>query len=158
RSAEGHPERLPALMQEMVAQNVDVIVTTGSAGVRAARAATDRIPIVAAVTNILDIGVIDNLAKPGGNVTGIGGYSPGVMARELQFLKQAAPKISRVAAITFPDPPERPSKWRDELERAARELRLQLVWAYASRPEDLEAAFATVVRERADALYVGGNH
>src|SRR5215831_466904 len=87
RSSEGYPERLPALMEEVVRQGVDVIVTTGP-GVKAAKRATDRIPIVAVVGNALDTGAITTFARPGGNVTGIGQDNPKVYGKQLQLLKE----------------------------------------------------------------------
>lgn len=157
RSSEGHPDRLPALMEELVRGDVDVIVTTGP-GVRAAKRATDRIAIVGVVTNPLDTGAIDTLARPGGNVTGIGQDSPEMSGKQLQILKEAAPAISRVAVITYSPSPGPRARWRVEMDAAARSLRLELLWLGADKPEDLDAAFATIVRERADALYADGNH
>src|SRR4029450_5878991 len=97
RSAEGHLDRMDALMQELIALDVDVIVTIGP-GVMAAQRATDRIPIVGLVDGALDGGLIDSLGRPGRNVTGFGDNSPGP-SKQLQLLKEVAPKISRVAII-----------------------------------------------------------
>lgn len=158
RSSEGHPDRLPALMEEVVRDGVDVIVTTGPAGVKAAQRATDRIAIVAVVSNALDTGAINSLARPGKNVTGVGLDSPEIAGKQLQLLKEAAPAISRVAVIAFSPPPGPRDRWRVEMDAAARALRLELLWLGADKPEDLDAAFATIIRERADALYASGNH
>jgi putative ABC transport system substrate-binding protein len=157
RSSEGYPDRLPGLMQEVVRQGVDVIVTTGP-GVRAAKRATDRIPIVGVLGNALDTGAITTFARPGGNVTGIGQDNPEVYGKQLQLLKEAAPAISRVAVITYSPPDGRRSRWRVEMDEAARSLQLELLWLSADKPEDLDAAFATIVRQRADALFADGNH
>jgi putative ABC transport system substrate-binding protein len=152
RSVEGQPQRLPALMKEVVDAGVDVIVTFGGPGVIAATQATDRIPIVAYVDNPLDTGVVDSLARPGHNLTGVGENN--LEGKRLQILKEAAPTITRVAVITYrPLPGPRPS-WRVELDAAARALRLDVRWIGVDAPEQLEGALATIVRERADALYV----
>jgi putative ABC transport system substrate-binding protein len=159
RSAEARgPERLAALMQEVVGLGVAVIVTTGSPGSRAAQNATDRIPIVGVVDNALETGLVASLARPGRNFTGIGDNSAAMDGKRLQILKQAAPAISRVAAITYhPLPGPRP-KWRIDMDAAARSMGLNVLWLGVNVPEDFEAAFATIVRERADALYVFSTH
>ena len=152
RSTEGRLERMDALMQELVALDVDVIVTIGP-GVRAAQRATDRIPIVGLVDGALDGGLIDSLARPGRNVTGFGDNSPGP-SKQLQLLKEAAPKISRVAIIASSSPPGRRAAWRDEIDAAARSMQLDLRWITVDTPEGFEPAFAMVVRERANALFI----
>ena len=157
RSSEGRPERLAALMQEVIGEGVDVIVTTGP-GVKAAAHATDRIAIVGVVSNALDTGAIASLARPGRNVTGVGEDNPEIYGKQLQLLKEAVPAISRVAVIAYSPPNGSQARWRVEMEAAARRLRLELLWLSADKPEDLDAAFATIVRERADALYADGNH
>jgi len=154
RSAEGQLQRLDALMTEVVALGVDVIVTAGSPGVRAAQRATDRIAIVCVVANILDLGVIDSLGRPGRNVTGIGDSA--IEGKELQLLKEAAPTISRVAVIAYHPFPGPPASWRVKLDAAARAMRLDILWVGADAPEELGVAFDTIVRERADALYALG--
>src|SRR5262249_23773141 len=155
RSAEGHPERLDALMHEVVALGVDVIVTTA---VAAAQRATDRIPIVAIANGALDTGLVVSLARPGRKLSGIGENNPDLYGKQLQLLKEAAPAISRVAVITYRPGSSLRRLWRVEMDRAARVLRLALLWVAADTPEELDAAFATIVRERADALYAEGNH
>jgi len=152
RSAEGRLDRMDALMQELIALDVDVIVTIGP-GVRAAQRATDRIPIVGLVDGALDGGLIDSLARPGRNVTGFGDNSPGA-SKQLQLLKEVAPKISRVAIIASSLPPGRRAAWRDEIGAAARTMQLDLRWMAVDTPEGFEPAFATIVRERVNALFV----
>jgi putative ABC transport system substrate-binding protein len=158
RSAEGQGlQRILELMQEVVSLNVDVIVTTGP-GVRAAKDATDRIPIVGVVDNPLDSELIDSLARPGHNITGFGASSPAIYGKELQLLKEAAPTISRVAMIGWRRSAEPRRSSRVEAEIAARELRLSLLWLGVDKPEQFEAAFAAITRERADALIAQGTH
>ena len=158
RSAEGQgSERMSALMHEMVALGVDVIVTT-SAGVSAAQRATDRIAIVGMVDTILDTGLVDSLARPGRNVTGIGVSSAEGYGKELQLLKEAAPAVSRVAVIANRPLPGQRESWRLEIDAAARKLRMNVLWLTVDVAADFDAAFATITRERADALDVISNH
>jgi len=152
RSTEGHLDRMDELMQELIALDVDVIVTVGP-GVRAAQRATDRIPIVGLVDGALDAGLVDSLARPGRNLTGFGDNSPGA-AKQLQLLKEAAPTISRVAIIASSSPPGRRVAWRDEIDAAASSMQLDLRWIAVDTPEGFEPAFAMIVGERANALFV----
>jgi putative tryptophan/tyrosine transport system substrate-binding protein len=155
RSAEGRYERFPSLMQELLALPVDVIVATDRA-VGAARRATDTTPIVSVGIDDLDAdGGAASLARPGRNVTGLSsdvdvGAANG---KRLQLLTEAAPKASRVAFLSYRS---RPSDrfWHPATEAAARALGLTLVWVGADTPEELEAAFAAIVKERANALFV----
>jgi len=158
RSAEGRGiERLTAVMQEVVKLNVDVIVTTGP-GVAAARNATARIPIVGVVDNPLDNGLIDSLARPGHNVTGFGESSPAIYGKRLQLLKEAAPAIARVAVVGWHHQSDPRRESYVAAEAAARDLRLSLIWVGVDKPEEFDAAFATIIRERADALDALGTH
>ena len=144
RSGKDQPE-LAAVMKELVALDVDVIVTFGPA-VRVALRATDRIPIVAFGDNILDADVIASLARPGGNMTGFGGNFPGLPGKELQILKEAIPTISRVAVFG--------PAGRRELDAAGSSMKLDMRWLTVDAPAEFESAFATMVRERADAVFV----
>jgi len=158
RSAEGRPERMAALMHEIVALRVDVIVTTGGPGVRAALRATDRIAIVGLVDDVLETAIIESLSRPGRNLTGIGDNSPSIYGKNLQLLKEAAPAISRVAVIGYRPLPGPRAQRNVETEVAARRLGLDLLWLGVDAPEDFDAAFATMIREHADALYALGTH
>ena len=157
RSAEGRIDRLPALMQEVVALRVDVIVTTGSPGARAAQRATETIPIVAIVNNALDARLIESLARPGRNVTGVGSNDPAIDAKVLQLLKEIAPSVTRVAILDFPAAYYGAGR-NSTLDSAARSLGLSTVWIGVDAPEQLDAAFATTMRERVNALVVMGTH
>jgi len=151
-SAEGQYDRLPQLMRELVRRRVDVIVASGPAA-EAARDATDRIPIVAWTWQPVESGLISSLGRPGGNVTGVA-QEPGPLdTKRLQLLKDVAPTISRVAVIVPRLRPGSTSKWRAEMEDAARTLRLTLVWAEIDSAADLEPGLAAIVQERADAIY-----
>jgi putative ABC transport system substrate-binding protein len=156
RSAEGRYERLPSLMQELLALHVDVIVTIGPS-MLAARQATATIPIVAVGEDeLVEIGAAASLARPGKNLTGLSSDA-GLAgnAKRLQLLKEAAPKTSRVA---FLGPNRRPSdrRWRPETEAAAHALGLTIFSIGVDAPEEFEAAFAAIVKDRADALFVDG--
>lgn len=157
RSAEGRYDHFPQLMEELVAASVDVIVTIGP-GVGAAMRATRTIPIVAVGTDgLVESGAVATLSRPGGNVTGSTGETGGVElgTKRLQLLHEAAPRASRVAFLgygpTSADPSQGPL-----LESAGRTLGQTIVWAHLRTPQDLKPAFATIEKERADALYVEG--
>lgn len=153
-SAEGQYDRLPQLMRELVRSRVDVIVASGPAA-EAARDATDRIPIVAWTFEPVESGLISSLARPGGNVTGVTQEPPGELldTKRLQLLKDVAPSISRVAVLAPRPRPGSTSKWRAEMEDAARTLRLALVWVAFDAAADLEPGLAAVVQGRADAIF-----
>src|SRR5215475_1996025 len=100
RDAEGQLDRLPALAAQLVARQVEVIVTWGVPGTRAAQQATCTIPIVMAEAgDPVRTGLVASLARPGGNVTGLSVMDPDLNSKQLQLLKEAAPKISRVAVL-----------------------------------------------------------
>jgi putative ABC transport system substrate-binding protein len=154
RSGERQPE-LAAVMEELVARDVDVIVTFGPA-VPVAQRATDRIPIVALVDEALDAGIIASLARPGGNMTGFGGNFPGLLGKDLQILKEAIPTISRVAVVATTGHRDS-SRYRRELDGAGSSMKLDMRWVTVDAPAEFESAFATMVREHADAVFVAGD-
>ena len=158
RSTEGRPDRMPALMREMVKLDVAVIVTFGSPGVRAALDATDRVPIVGVVDNVIETGFIDTLARPGRNLTGVGENFPELDGKRLQLLRQAAPSISRVAVLGYRASTSPSARSRTNFEAAAHTQGIDVSWHGVDAPEDLDPAFAAIVQERADALYVAGTH
>ncbi|HEY2558718.1 MAG TPA: ABC transporter substrate-binding protein [Caldimonas sp.] len=145
RSAEGRPERIPGLMEELVRLGVDVIVCNGQA-IKSALAATNTVAIVA----IVDSGDPDPLKRAARNITGIG--EPPLHAKRLQFLKEAASAVTRVAVLGNIGASD-PSEWPADLVGAATSLRLELVWVEARVREDLDSAFSTVLRERTNGLY-----
>jgi len=153
RSAEGQPERLRALMQELVGLRMDVIVTVGP-GVRDAQRATSTIPIVAWIDDPVAAGATTSLGRPSRNVTGLSGIA--IHGKRLQLLKEAAPQSVRVAAIDFKyvDSIETPGTYvrRRAAEAAARDLGVTLIAVGVNKPEDFEQAFAVIARERADAI------
>jgi putative ABC transport system substrate-binding protein len=159
RSAEGHYERVPSLIHELVALQVAVIVGSGSAMTAAAKRATDTIPIVIVGDDfIVADGAAASLARPGRNVTGLTTEvgTELLTPKRLQLLTEAVPKASRVAFLGWSS---RPSDrvWRPAAEAAALALGLTLSWVAADKREELEAAFVAVAKDRPDALFVDGS-
>ena len=154
RSAEEF-DRLPALATELVRLKVDVIVATPTPAALAAKSATATIPIIGiSLTDPVGLGLIPSLARPGGNVTGVS-YSVGadIFGKDLDLLREAVPKVRRVAVLSNPDGPSQPLIL-DNIKTAARSLELQLLPVGARGPGDFDGAFATMARERVGALFV----
>ncbi len=154
RSAEGKPERLPELANDLVRSKVDVIVTAINAITHAARRATTTIPIVMIVgTDVVGEGFVASLAKPGGNVTGLT-WDVGVevMAKRFEFLKEAVPKASRIAVLW--DPGQDAPAFKRAIEQGGKAVGATLIWPEVT--DELEPAFETAVREGAQALFTGG--
>src|SRR2546426_3983480 len=157
RDAEGKFERLPALAAELVALKVDVIVAGGTPQALAAKQATRTLPIVfAAAVDPVESGLVTSLARPGGNVTGLSNLAQELVGKRLEQLKQAVPRVSRVAVLWQPGAfPERTEKeLLKEAEVAARALGVRLQFVEARGPEDFDRAFSEMTRERAGALAV----
>jgi ABC-type uncharacterized transport system substrate-binding protein len=157
RSAEGKPERLPALAAELVALKVDVIVAPNAPAALAAKQATRTLPIVfIGVGEPVTSGIVTSLARPGGNVTGLSIVSPELVGKWLELLKQAVPGVSRVAALWQPGAmDERTEKDMFKgAEVAARALGVRLHFVEARGPEDFDRAFSDMTRARAGALTV----
>jgi putative ABC transport system substrate-binding protein len=155
RYAEGRVDRLPDLAAELVRLKVDLLVSWGTQGVTAAKSATGTIPIVMiAVRDPIGIGLIASLARPGGNVTGVSG-SAGLewVAKQLELLKETAPKIRRVAILSSPTNAYHQLAIK-EVDVAARSLGLQLQLLEARGPNDFDGAFAAMAKEGVGALLV----
>ena len=161
RSTEGRYDQMPRVMQEVLASPVAVIVSS-DIGVFAARRLTDTVPIVAVDTDGLVGAGAASLARPGGNLTGLTGEVglTEMSIKRLELLKEAAPKVSRVAFLTEMGPIWGPitndPSWRGSIEAAARVLGQTIVWVGASMPEDLEVAFDVISKARANGLLVDG--
>ena len=155
RWAEGHEDRLPDLATELVGLKVDVIVTTGTPGTLAAKRATKTIPIVMTATgDPLRSGLVTSLARPGGNVTGFSTLRSELEGKRLDLFKQTFPKFSRVAMLWDSANPST-KFYLPHVEAAARASHVTLQPAVAlRRVEDLDRAFAAIVRGHADALFV----
>ena len=152
--ADGKIERLPDLARELVRSGVDVIVCGTNGNTSAAMAATKDIPIVFAIgVDVIDAGYVKSLAEPGGNITGIAWqFGGGVVSKAIGLLKEAAPRILRLAVL-YGLPLQ--ASFRDAVEEGASANKVSLVWLNAA--DDPERAFAEAAKERADAAYLQGD-
>ena len=154
RWADSHYERLPALAAELVRLNVDLILTHGSPGARAAKEATTTIPIVVAITgDAVTTGLVTSLARPGSNITGSTFSFSELNAKRLEMLKEALPGLKRAAVlmnatnvgnvVTF-----------EAMARTARSIDVSVMQTFAKSPEDLAGVFAQITKSRAEAVVV----
>jgi ABC-type uncharacterized transport system substrate-binding protein len=152
---DGQYNLLPSLMADLVRRHVAVIATPGFAnGALAAKAATTTIPIVFGVAeDPVKLGLVTGLARPGGNATGINLLSAEVAAKRLGFLHDLVPKAGRIAVLVNPNSATAEPTLRD-IPEAARALGLQIQVHHAGTSREIEAAFTTLARDRADALFV----
>jgi putative ABC transport system substrate-binding protein len=156
---EGQFDRLPALMADLVRRRVAVIATpAGNYAAQAAKAATTAVPIVFGVSeDPVKLGLVASLARPGGNLTGINFFATELEAKRLALLHELVPKAVRIAVLVNPaNIPATESALRN-IPEAARAIGLQIQVFKASTSREIETAFATLVRDRADALYVAGD-
>ena len=159
RWAENQIDRLPELAAELVRRQVAVIAATGNtASALAAKAATTTIPIVFAVgEDPVRLGLVASLARPGGNLTGINFFNAELAAKRLGLLRELVPAAARVAVLVNPANAANAETTLRDVEAAARAMGLQIQVLNASTSREIDAAFATFVRERPDALFVGGD-
>jgi len=159
RWAEGQIDRLPALAAELVRRRVAVITTGGGpAAALAAKAATTTIPIVFVVgEDPVKLGLVASLARPGGNLTGINLVIGELTAKRLGLLRELVPGAARVAVLVNPANTANAETTLRDVELAARAMGLQIQVIKASSSREIEAAFATFVGERPDALFVGND-
>jgi len=154
RFAEGRSEGLPALAAELVRLKVEVIVTAAPAATEAARQATSTIPIVFGVSgDPVAVGLVASLARPGGNITGLASIAPEVVGKELELLKEVAPKVSQVAILQNSSNPGHPVVLR-QAEGAARALGVQLHIVQARTPPEIDAAFTAMRSQRVGGVLV----
>jgi len=158
RYAEGIPGREHALAIELVGLKVDIIVTNGASATRAAKEATNTIPIVMAQDpDPIGNGFVASLARPGGNITGLSNLNRELSGKRLELLKEVVPRLSRVAVFgtsTFPGTAQN----LKETELAAGAMRVQLQYLDVLDPKDIETAFRGASKGRAQAvLTLGGN-
>jgi putative ABC transport system substrate-binding protein len=153
---EGQFDRLPALMADLARRRVAVIATpAGSVAAIAAKAATTTIPIEFSVgEDPVHLGLVDSLARPGGNATGVNFFASEVAAKRLGLLHDLVPKAIRVAVLVNPANAQSTEATLRDIPDAAGALGLQIQVLNASTSREIEAAFATLVREQADALFV----
>jgi putative ABC transport system substrate-binding protein len=154
RWAEGDYTRLPALAEELVRQKVDLILTHGSPGARAAKAATSSIPIVIAVMGDAEAtAVVSSLARPGGNITGTNFSFPELNTKRLELLKEALPSVKRVAVLMNDANPGNIVTF-EALTRTARAVNMDVMQILAHNAEEFDAAFVQIAKVRAEALLV----
>ena len=153
----GSVDRFPELAAELVRLKVDIIVVAGGARlIRAAKNATKTIPIVMAGVGIdpVEAGLVESLARPGGNVTGITNLTRELGGKRLELLKEAVPKLARVAVLYDPAIPPSVREVKEVLPVAARALRLTVQPWEVRAADGFEKVFAALNKQRPDGLYV----
>jgi putative tryptophan/tyrosine transport system substrate-binding protein len=155
RSADGRAERFPDLASELVRLKVDLIVTRGTPAARAAKHATETIPVVIATMGDPHA-LVASFAHPGGNITGVTTYSTELIGKRIELLKELVPRLSRVALLHNMGNPAAPPEWA-ETKTAARALGLQAELLDVRSQDDLGRAFELAVRQHVDALLIGAD-
>jgi ABC-type uncharacterized transport system substrate-binding protein len=154
----GQLDRLPSLMADLVRREVAVIVTTGTVPTLAAKAATATIPIVFGVgDDPIRLGLVASFARPGGNLTGINFFNAELTAKRLRLLHDFLPKAVRVAVLLNPANVSSTESQLRIVQEAAPTIGLQIQILNATTIGEIDAAFATLERERPDALFVAGD-
>ena len=154
RWADGRYERFPVLIAELIGLNVDVIVTAGTPAALAVKKATTSIPLVMiAVGEPVETGLVASLARPGGNATGVSSLSYGIAGKRLELLREVVPSISRIAVLWNPGSPIMVIQ-EEETRAAAEVLGMKMLSLGVRTLEEIEEAFAVIVRERPGALLV----
>ena len=152
RSADGMYDRLPELAGELARLKVDVLVAFGSKAVLAAKRATPTIPIVVPVIgDPVALGIVSSVARPGGNITGSATFGPEVSVKRLELLKEAVPRITRVA---YPLNPANVTRLGPGLRAAAKSLKLELHPFEVRAPEELGGTFSAMAKGHVDAVLV----
>jgi putative ABC transport system substrate-binding protein len=152
RWAEGMPERFPALAAELIQLRVDAIVTYNNAAVAALQQATRTMHIVVAnMGDPVGSGLVASLARPGGNITGFSGLSEELGGKRVALLKEAVPKISRVAVLAVSQTPAQSNMWI-QIQGVAKTLTMTSERQEVAGPDEIEHAFARLVKGRAQGL------
>src|SRR5205085_6404951 len=155
RWANGQNDRLPGLAAELARRPVAVIATIGNGPAFALKAATTSIPIVFVVAeDPVKLGLVASLSNPGGNLTGVNVFNAELTAKRLELLRELAPAATRVAVLVNPLNATTTAATLKDVKSAARGMGLQVQVINASTSGEINAAFATFVRERPDALFV----
>jgi putative tryptophan/tyrosine transport system substrate-binding protein len=156
RAAEGRPDRAKALAVELAQLNVDVIVANLTPAVQAAKDATSTIPIVmASAGDPVGTGFVASLARPGGNITGMTGISAELSGKRLELLRELIPGLTRVGLLINATNPFAKALV-DETQVAARRTGVQLYVVDVRRPQEIDAAFLAMTKQRAGAVIVDG--
>jgi putative ABC transport system substrate-binding protein len=160
RYSEGKTDRVPELAAEVVRLKVDIILVAGGIiWIRAAKNATNTIPIVmvGAGNDPVEAGLIESLARPGGNVTGLTNLTGKLAGKRLELLKEAVPKLTRVAVLYEPATPANVREVNEDLPVVARALKLTVQPWEVRAANGFEKVFAVLSKERPDGLYVAGS-
>ena len=158
RWAEGQYDRLPPLAAELVRRQVAAIVAIPTVSALAAKSATATIPIVFAVgDDPVKMGLVSSLARPGGNLTGVNFFGAEVASKRLELLRELIPGVSRLAVLVNPGNAPISEPTVRDVEAAARGMGVQVQVFNAGTNREIDAAFANLVRERSDAVFVGGD-
>jgi len=154
RWADGRYERLPELAGELVRTKVDVLVVQSTPGILAAKQATSTIPIVmASATDAVATGLVESLARPGGNVTGLTFFGPELYVKRVELLKQAVPRLARAAMVFNPQNTSF-RVWLQEVDEAARAMKVELTRVELRTPDELDNTFDGLVRRRVQAFAI----
>jgi putative ABC transport system substrate-binding protein len=154
RWAEGKYERFPALVAELLAAKVDVIVTAGTPATLAVKNATTSVPLVmVAVGDPVGTGITQSLARPGGNITGLSSIAPDLEGKRLELLREVVPKLAYVGMFFNPSNLFHTVSMQNA-HTAAEALRIKLLPLTVRLSQDLDGAFAIIVKEKPDALLV----
>jgi putative ABC transport system substrate-binding protein len=155
RSADGDAQRYPVLAEELVRLGVDLIVTRGTPAARAAKNATEKIPIVmAAIGEPLGVGVVESLARPGGNLTGLSAFVTELAGKRVELVKELRPEGSTAALFHNMGNPVVPPQW-EETKKAAQALGLEAILLDVRSKDDIHTAFDQAAARRVDTLLVG---
>jgi putative tryptophan/tyrosine transport system substrate-binding protein len=158
RFAENQTDRLPEMAADLVRRQVAVIATAGEQVAVVAKAATTTVPIVfIASQDPVKLGFVVSLSRPGGNMTGINFFSTELVTKRLEFLRALVPVITRIAVLVNPSNPSSGAATVEDAQGAARAMGLQIQIHNAQTRQDIDAVFAALVRERADALLVASD-
>ena len=156
RYAEGQSDRLPGFVADFVDLKVDVLVTLGTPPTVVAKGTAKTIPIVMIAGDAVGVGLVDSLARPGGNITGISDLDHHLSGKRLELLKETVPKLSRVAVLWNPDGPGSTLGWK-ESQLASRELGLQLHSMAVRTVNAFEGAFEEATRTGSGAVVQTGS-
>ena len=154
------PDRLPAFAAELVALSPDLLIAPNTQAAVALKSATATIPIVfVAVADPVGLGLVQSLARPGGNITGFATFVPGDwVAKRIEILRELVPGASKIAILVNPDNPIHRLLLAEEVPSTARKLGVALPIVEATTAEELDIAFASAAAQRADAMIVFGDY
>ena len=153
RWADGKYDQLPDLVMEIARLRADVLVTDGDKSTLAAKRAATALPIVGNFGDPVALGVVTSLARPGGNITGLAGFGPEIMAKRLELIKEVMPRVTRVVVLLNPANPAMGPILRS-MEITARSLRVELQPIEVRNLDEIEGAFSTAAKRRVGAIVI----